>query len=189
LIATSLRRVRANRSNARASTGPKTSAGKARSARNARRHGLSVRVWAIAELAAEAETLAIELAGADADHELTARAREVAEAEIDLLRVRRARFEMLAEAWSDPICMPLKQVAALRHARALIRVEKSFGSDEYVPWSIRQAAMGPEGAKKFALILSNTSRALSALDRYEKRALSRRKFAIRGLDKAKLERH
>jgi hypothetical protein len=49
-------------------------------------------------------------------------------------------------------------------------------------------AIGPEGAEKFALILSNTSRKLTALDRYEKRALSRRKFAIRALDKARLER-
>jgi hypothetical protein len=58
-----LLRVQANRSNARASSGPKTLAGKARSARDARRHGLSVPVWAIPELSAEAETLALELGG------------------------------------------------------------------------------------------------------------------------------
>jgi hypothetical protein len=136
-MATSVRRLQANRSNAHASTGPKTVAGKARSARNARRHGLAVPVWAIPQLSAEAETLALKLVGTDADHELTARARAVAEAELDLLRVRHARFEMLAEAWDDPVCVPLKQAAALRVARALIRFEKSFGTDEgtdeYVP--------------------------------------------------------
>ena len=188
-MTTSLRRVQANRSNARASSGPKTIAGKARSARNARRHGLSVPVWAIPELSAAAETLALELAGADADRELTARARAVAEAELDLLRVRRARFEMLAEAWDDPDCVPLKQVAGLRQVRALIQYQKSLSSDEYLPWSVRRAARAPEGgAEKFALILSNASRALTAFDRYEKRALSRRKFAIRAFDQARLER-
>jgi hypothetical protein len=187
-MTTSLRRVQANRSNARASSGPKTIAGKARSARNARRHGLTVPVWAVPQLSAEAETLALELAGADADRELTVRARAVAEAELDLLRVRRARFEMLAEAWDDPICVPLRQVAALRRVRALIQYERSLSSDEYLPWSIRRAARGPEGAEKFALILSNASHALTALDRYEKRALSRRKFAIRAFDDARLER-
>jgi hypothetical protein len=185
-MATSFRRVQANRNNARASTGPKTLAGKARSARNARRHGLAVPIWAIPELSTEAETLAFELGGADADQELKARARAVAEAELELLRVRYVRFEMLAEAWSDPVYIPLNQAKAFRQVRALIRVEESVGSDEYVPWSIRRAARAPEGAEKFALILENMSRALTALDRHEKRALSRRKFAIRALDEASL---
>ena len=39
---TSARKVRIDRANARASSGPKTSAGRARSARNALRHGLNV---------------------------------------------------------------------------------------------------------------------------------------------------
>ena len=39
---TSARKLEANRRNARASTGPRTAAGKARAAQNARRHGLSL---------------------------------------------------------------------------------------------------------------------------------------------------
>jgi len=42
----------------------------------------------------------------------------------------------------------------------------------------------PEGAQKFATILADTTQQLAAMDRYERRAVSRRKFAIRALDTA-----
>jgi hypothetical protein len=40
----------------------------------------------------------------------------------------------------------------------------------------------PEGPVKLAMILADKARELRALDRYERRALSRRKFAIRAYD-------
>ena len=55
---TSERKSAANRCNARASTGPKTAAGKARVACNARRHGLTVPIAADPALAREVEVLA-----------------------------------------------------------------------------------------------------------------------------------
>jgi len=42
----------------------------------------------------------------------------------------------------------------------------------------------PEGPYKFATILADKTRQLLALDRYERRALSRRKFALRAFDVA-----
>jgi hypothetical protein len=46
----------------------------------------------------------------------------------------------------------------------------------------------PEGPFKFATILSQEAKQLLAMDRYEQRALSRRKFAIRAFDEARSRR-
>jgi enoyl-CoA hydratase/carnithine racemase len=84
----SQRKLQANRANAGASTGPKSAAGKRRSARNARRHGLAVPVWSDVKLAAKAEQLASAIAGPHAPAALLALARPIAEAQIDLARAR-----------------------------------------------------------------------------------------------------
>jgi hypothetical protein len=43
----------------------------------------------------------------------------------------------------------------------------------------------PQGPHKFATIVSQEAKRLLAMDRYERRALSRRRFAIRAFDAAK----
>jgi hypothetical protein len=43
----------------------------------------------------------------------------------------------------------------------------------------------PEGPQKFAIILSQEAKRLLAMDRYERRALSRRKHAIRAFDQVR----
>jgi hypothetical protein len=43
----------------------------------------------------------------------------------------------------------------------------------------------PQGPDKLATILSGEAKKLLALDRYERRAVSRRKFAIRAFDAAR----
>jgi hypothetical protein len=99
---TSERKIRANRANARASTGPKTGQGRARSARNALRHGLSLPVFSDRALSEEVEALAREIAGLGANTEIQELARQIAEAQIDLRRVRDARHQILSHVLSDP---------------------------------------------------------------------------------------
>jgi hypothetical protein len=50
------------------------------------------------------------------------------------------------------------------------------------------AATGPEGPHKFAAILSDEAKQLLRMNRYERRALSRRKFAVRAFDAARSRR-
>ena len=99
---TSDRKIKANRANARASTGPKTPGGRTRSARNALRHALSVPVSRNPVLCAEVEVLAREIAGPDANDEIRERACQFAEAQIDLCRIRSARLQLLSRALADP---------------------------------------------------------------------------------------
>jgi hypothetical protein len=175
---TSTRKIKANRVNARASTGPKTVQGRARTARNALRHALSVSVFSDSILSEEVNALAREIAGPDADAEIQELARRVAEAEIDLRRVRYARHQLLNSALSDP---DYESEARVRKKNALFRrCARDDGPFTPMPYDVvKFLDSKPEGPFKLALILSDKVRQLAAIDRYERRALSRRKFAIR----------
>ncbi|HEU5274963.1 MAG TPA: hypothetical protein VFU97_14975 [Xanthobacteraceae bacterium] len=132
---TSPAKLRANRRNAAKSTGPKTAAGRAKAARNARRHGLTLPVLGDPALSREVEDIArrieVSVTGAAADSPGHAHACRIAETLIDLKRVRDAKLPVVAELHADPT-----------------------------------NAMAPV-------------RALARLDRYERRALWRRRLAVR----------
>ena len=148
---TSERKAHANRANAQRSTGPKTPRGKARAAGNARRLGLSLSVLADPVLSDQVAAITRAIAGKASDRNRFELARRIAEAQIDLQRLRQARHQFFADRLQGHPKSPKK-------------------------------ASGPLDPHEFATILVKDFKELTAIDRYERRAWSRRRFAIRALD-------
>jgi hypothetical protein len=149
------------------------------------RHGLSIPVWSDPALAPQAEAIALRIAGPNADVKTLDYARRIGEAQVDLNRVRSLRREILARMLSHPRSdcpfTPLQQVRLLN--RFLIRVERDKVTSidlETIDPVIHPKPL--EGDAKFAAVLFDSVGELTRLERYERRALSRRNSAIRNID-------
>ena len=92
---TSLRKINANRANAKLSTGPKSALGRRRVSRNAHRHGLSIPVLLDPVLAREVRAVSQQLAKDLGSLASIDTAYAVAEAEVDLKRIRKRKAHLL----------------------------------------------------------------------------------------------
>jgi hypothetical protein len=119
------RQIAANRRNASKSAGPRSQAGKSRASRNAYRHGLSRSISTNTAFAKQVETLAQEIAGDSDDGSVLDCARAVAEAELDLERIRQTKVALIERVRAfgglerPEICRSVTQIARFLKARGI----------------------------------------------------------------------
>ena len=184
---TSKRQRAANRANSGKSTGPRTKAGKSAARLNARLHGLATAMQSEPGADAEIERMAFAIVDEAGRLDLIEFARRIAEAELDLRRIRRARvtlaklpsvlstsFRMVASTNSKLFVTALR----LENRRKESSIDDLVGRLQSHGWrsdapELVEAPLRP-GAKR------NVK--LDVLERYERRATSRRKSAIRRFD-------
>ena len=109
------KQIAANRANARRSTGPKSAAGKMVSSRNAYRHGLTCPLSASADTSAKLEAIARAVTG-EGEEQLISAA-EFARAQLELLRIRATRAEMMTAIERDDNTQLRPLVALDRYER------------------------------------------------------------------------
>jgi hypothetical protein len=100
------RKIESNRKNAQKSTGPRSEDGRRRSRANALRHGLAIAIGSEPSLSSEIETLAVTLELARGNQTVGDFARQFAESEIDLLRIRKIRASQFKAIVGHPDVAP-----------------------------------------------------------------------------------
>ena len=179
----SQRQIEANRRNARASTGPRSPAGKKRARQNAFRHGLT-RPLSRAEVARAVETLAGEIAGDRADKIALALAHDAAAAELELARVRRVKVALIERMTAfgrfdvpSRFPSPKDEAAWILHhffGATLWKGRPKFAVDPL-------PAMPSQEPQRTAEAMRRILPVLIKLNRYESRAVTRRDRAIRAI--------
>lgn len=169
---TSAKKVAANRRNAKKSTGPRTKGGRARTSRNAQRHGLAALNAANTVALDVIKRIADRLCDEDAEPMQYEQATIIAECQLNLARVRSVR------------------VATIERMRITAGNPSDKSGDQPQPRDQMIDSANKRGAIKF--VGEPASRddlecvrlalpELAALERYERRAISRRKRAIETL--------
>jgi hypothetical protein len=156
----SARKLAANRQNAKKSTGPRTPRGKSQASRNAIRHGLKGAKFGDAGLGKKVERLAKAICKGNSDPFRFEQAIIIAESQVLLARVRAARS------------------VAIQRLRSEAQPRLTWRGG---PTAARSEMPQLEDSDEAQLVCRALPE-LMRLERYERRALSRRRKAIRRFD-------
>ena len=160
------RQIAANRRNARKSTGPRSQGAKKRASQNAYRHGLSLSLTSSPAIAKRLDVLTRKIAGKSKNEVILQHARDAAQAELELERVRQVK------------------VALIERVSALGSLDVTSRSPPAMPQRIDPLATMPtEEPGRTAEAIRRALPELAKLDRYESRAVARRDRAIRQIVK------
>jgi hypothetical protein len=170
------RQIAANRRNARKSTGPRSGAGRKRASRNAYRHGLTLSINSTAAFAKQLDTLVHKIAGDSEDAIVLERARAIAQAELELARVRRAKVALIERASAFGELDPPRLSSSVTQIN---RVINALERGSFLPKSIDASATMPsQEPDRSAEAVRRVLPELRKLERYERRAAARRDRAI-----------
>jgi hypothetical protein len=182
----SQKQIEANRRNARNSAGPRSASGKKRASRNAFSHGLSRPTFGAEHMRA-VEALASRILGDHGkakDQHALASAREIAEADFELARVRRIKVALIERAhalgWLEPrklFCTKKDEAASVAQyflGATLGNIRPKCALDPLPPMPDEEPARTVEA---FRRVIPDLLR----LCRYESRAAAHRDRAIREL--------
>jgi hypothetical protein len=177
------RQIAANRRNARKSTGPRSGAGMKRASRNAYRHGLNLSITSTAASAKQLDKLVRKIAGETEDAMVLERARAIAQAELDLARVRQAKVALIERASAFGALDPPRVLSSVTQ---IIRLLNTLNRGRFIlPKPIDAAAtMPPHEPDRSAEAVRRVLPELRKLNRYERRAAARRDRAVLNLTDA-----
>ncbi len=154
------RQLRANRRNAQKSTGPRSRTGKMRASRNAYRHGLSSPILQDTDWITNVEELAREIVDSTDGQIDPAPARSIAYAQLEVLRVRSITTAVVARILADREYGGRTTSADRKH----LAVPPTVSSEEL---DLTAEAIG------------RALSALKVLERYERRAVSKRRRIVK----------
>ena len=146
-----------------------------RASRNAYRHGLTLSITSTVAYAKQLETLVRKIAGATNDAIVLERARAIAQADLELTQVRRAKVALIERASAfgelDPPGPTVSQ---------MIRLLNAFQRGKLIdPKPIdASATMPPQEPDRSAEAIRRVLPELCKLERYERRAAARRDRAV-----------
>ena len=176
------RQIAANRRNARKSTGPLSGAGRKRASRNAYRHGLTLSISSTAAFAKQLDKLVHKIAGDTEDEIVLERARAVAQAELELARVRRAKVALIerASAFGELDPPQLTAAGCIRLLNAVLRGRdiNAVLRGRHIESIDASAAMPSQEPERSAEAVRRVLPELRKLDRYERRAAAQRDRAV-----------